>query len=311
VNASGAWFDRVAGKLTAKAPRRIRTTKGIHITCPLVSRRAVVLFSPVDGRLFFVIPWLGFSWIGTTDTDFNDDPAQAHATTSDVSYLLRSSREFFSALNTEDIYFSNAGVRALVLKEGSESSVSRMHRIEDGARAGARGLISVLGGKITGYRAIAEEVTDLACARLNNQNRCQTNKLLLPGARVALQPQEPPPSDIEPETVKHLFNLYGSRAYEVLRIAAIEQSLRITLAPDVPDIAAQVLFAVRMEKCLRLSDFMLRRTLLGFRPDQGQSASSRAAALMAKELGWTFAREAAELRAYQDQIAETQAFRCE
>ncbi|MGH9899909.1 MAG: glycerol-3-phosphate dehydrogenase C-terminal domain-containing protein, partial [Pyrinomonadaceae bacterium] len=92
---------------------------------------------------------------------------------------------------------------------------------------------------------------------------------------------------------------------------AIEQSLRITLAPDVPDIAAQVLFAVRMEKCLRLSDFMLRRTLLGFRPDQGQSAAARVAALMAKELGWTSAREAAELRAYQDQIAETQAFRCE
>jgi len=163
INASGAWFDRVADGLTNHARTtppshtQIRTTKGVHITCPPATNRAVVVFSPVDNRLMFVIPWLGHSWIGTTDTDFTGDPATAHATAEDVDYMLRSVTEYFPKLEATPIYFSNAGVRALVKEEGSESSVSRMHRIADGARSGAENLISVLGGKITGYRAIAEE----------------------------------------------------------------------------------------------------------------------------------------------------------
>ena len=183
INASGAWFDRVAGILTAPVSKQIRTTKGVHIACPPVTNRAVVVFSTIDGRLMFVIPWLGYSWLGTTDTDFKDDPARVQANTEDVDYMLRSIKDYFPTLDTERIYFSNAGVRALVKEKGSESSVSRMHRITDGARSGASNLISVLGGKITGYRAIAEEATDAVCAKLDVTASCQTALTPLPGTR--------------------------------------------------------------------------------------------------------------------------------
>lgn len=312
INASGAWFDRVAGILTAPVPQQIRTTKGVHITCPPVTNRAVVVFSPIDGRLMFVIPWLGYSWLGTTDTDFTDDPAMVQTNAADVDYMLRSVKDYFPALDTERIYFSNAGVRALVREEGSESSVSRMHRIADGAKSGASNLISVLGGKITGYRAIAEEATDAVCAKLKITASCQTAVTLLPGTRgeqAVTDVTNAPPAGVTQETVAHLFNLYGNRAGEVINLAAESEDLREPLSPHAPDIAAQVVFAVRTEQCARLVDFLLRRTLLGFSQDQGQSASARVASLLAQELAWSPERTAAEMHEYQNHIAMTQTFR--
>ena len=310
VNASGAWFDRVAGKLTdAGSARQIRTTKGIHITCPPVTNRALVVFSRVDGRLMFVIPWLGYSWIGTTDTDFAADPATAHATSEDVDYVLRSVTEYVPRLDTTQIYFSNAGVRALVKEKGSKSSVSRRHRVTDGAHSGARNLISVLGGKITGYRAIAEEVVDAICGKLNVNAPCVTATIALPGARGGARPSDVSKSGLKSETIGHLFALYGSRATEVIQLAASAERLREPLSPNAPDVAAQVVFAARTEQCVRLVDFLLRRTLLGFSQDQGQSAVVRTAALLAEELAWLPERTSEEVSLYQDYLLATQAFR--
>src|SRR5574340_605362 len=185
INASGPWFDRVAARLAPHPQRLIRTTKGIHLACDPVALQATVLFSPVDERLFFVIPWMGYAWLGTTDTDFEGDPASARATREDVEYLVRSVRPFFPGLG--EIRWSNAGVRALVTKGGNESSISRLHRV----REGPAGLISVMGGKITGYRSIAEEVTDRACRRLRHRARAATaqNPLPLPPVQDGLAAQ--------------------------------------------------------------------------------------------------------------------------
>jgi glycerol-3-phosphate dehydrogenase len=308
VNASGPWFERVARNLDAQSRPQIRTTKGIHIACPPMSRDALVLFSNLDGRLFFVIPWLGYSWIGTTDTDYAEDPGAARASADDVAYLTRSVREFVPEISQSPIYFSNAGVRALVLEEGAESSVSRMHRVVDGERSGAPGLVSVLGGKLTGYRAIAEEVVDLVCTKLGVKAACRTAATPLPGARPG-PPARAVPLTVNEETAAHLSGLYGSRASEVIELAASDERLREWLAPESPDIAAQVVHAVRAEQCRRVSDFILRRTTLGFSRDQGLGAAEAVAALMARELGWSPERSAAEKRAFNEYVETTQAFR--
>ncbi len=308
VNAAGPWFDRVAASLTPAAEPRVRTTKGIHLACPEITNRALVLFSPDDRRLIFAIPWLGHTWIGTTDTDFTDDPRRANATAEDADYLMRSVREFLPSLRPEDVRFSNAGVRALVLDEGSASSVSRQHLVVDETRSGRPGLISVIGGKLTGYRAIAEEATDAVCRSLEIAARCQTATRVLPGARPTADPLEPT-ATVTRATVDHLVSLYGSRAAEVLRLAASDPSQSQPLAPATPDIAAQVTFSVRAEQCLRVGDFLLRRSRLAFGPDQGRQALPRVAALMAAELGWTESERDAESAAYLARIADTQAFR--
>ncbi len=306
VNATGPWFDRMAGILTSHTQNRVRTTKGIHIICPALNQRALVLFSRVDKRLFFVIPWLGHSLIGTTDTDFNQDPAQARATETDVKYLLESLEEYFPHEDSP-IYFSSAGVRALVMKGGSASSVSRLHKIIDREQRGAPGLISVLGGKITAYRAIAEEVTDLVCTKLKVNQSCETATLPLPGAKKIGTASVH--SSMTREVIEHLHSLYGSRADEISHLAESEPELQKALARYSRDIAAQVVFAVREEQCLHLNDFLLRRTLLGFSRDQGSQAVEKAVLHMARELCWSEAQISAEVEAYEEHKAQTQKFR--
>jgi glycerol-3-phosphate dehydrogenase len=170
VNASGPWFDRVAGVLDPDAPRRVRMTKGIHIACEPFTQHAIVLESAVDGRTVFAIPWAGHTWLGTTDTDFDGDPATAAATDDDVRYLVDSIAPHLPALRTAKQHWTTAGVRALVLAEGSASKVSRMHAL----RTDVPGLVSIIGGKLTGYRAIAEEVVDHVARTLGRSAPCVT-----------------------------------------------------------------------------------------------------------------------------------------
>lgn len=306
VNASGPWFDAVAGKLAPSSRPRVRKTKGIHLACPQVTERALVLFSKDDRRLFFAIPWLGYTWVGTTDTDFAEDPRDAQATPNDADYLMRSVREFLPGLADDQIHFSNAGVRALVREEGSESSVSRQHLIVDEARTGRPGLISVIGGKLTAYRGIAEEATDVVCRSLGRPRPCRTATRPLPGARPAATATIP---GVGPAAVEHLLSLYGARAAEVLALVASEPALAEPLTSNAPDIAAQVVFAIRAEQCLTVGDFLLRRTRLGFTVDQGLGALDGVATLMARELGWIAEESRTQRAAYLDHIAQTQRFR--
>ena len=88
VNAAGHWVDIVKSMVFTNKPEYLRRTKGIHIVIPKVSEHALVLFSPVDGRLFFVIPWEGFSLVGTTDTDYTENLDAVFATKADVDYVL-------------------------------------------------------------------------------------------------------------------------------------------------------------------------------------------------------------------------------
>ncbi len=177
VNASGPWFNGVAPAI-GDGNTRIRTTKGVHLACPPVTRRALVLFSNIDQRLFFVIPLLGLGWISTTDTDFSGDPGSVSADRSDIEYLVKSSADFIPRIEAEPIYWTNAGVRALVMQGGRESDVSRSHRIDS-----TPGLVSILGGKITGYRAIAEEAVDSVIKQLGGKARCGTAERMLPGSK--------------------------------------------------------------------------------------------------------------------------------
>src|SRR5439155_6350787 len=117
---------------------------------------------------FFVVPWLDATIVGTTDTDYTGDPADAAATEEDVRYLQSEARRAFPNAPFDEIHFTWAGVRALVREEGvSEGEVSRKHALFDHEkRDGTRGVLSVVGGKITAYRDIAEETTDAVLHRL-------------------------------------------------------------------------------------------------------------------------------------------------
>src|SRR5207253_5113441 len=185
VVATGPWLDRTIAPLRKRSDPLLRLTKGVHIVTRRAVQQAHVLFAKGDGRLFFVLPWLDATIVGTTDTDYVGDPADAAADEDDVRYLQAEARHAFPKAPFEEIHFTWAGVRALVREEGvAESEVSRKHALFDHERReGIAGVISVVGGKITAYRAIAEEVVDAVSGKLERRGRSSTSEQPLPGAR--------------------------------------------------------------------------------------------------------------------------------
>lgn len=317
LDASGAWLDPLESNLTGKTSHRVRMTKGIHFTAPTAPRNAIVLFAEKDNRLFFVIPWLGYAWVGTTDTDFEDDLDKVRADADDVEYLRQTVRDIFPKADWETIYFTTAGVRALVRKgdDKDESAVSRKHGLVDHEKVNhIGGFVSVVGGKITAYRGIAEEATDLACEKLGCTAPTETNTRALPGGKidgklenfVSQVGSEGEKLGLSVEQIRHLVDLYGSRISQLFAIIKANPALSAAINAEYPDIIAQIHLAVTQEDCLTLNDFMMRRTDLFFSKDQGRAAIETVADELAKLLNWNSEQRDQQIARYQEQLALTQ-----
>lgn len=282
INATGAWLDDVEEMLTGQSSRLLRRTKGIHFAAPPANHHAIVLFSRQDGRLFFILPWLHTTWVGTTDTDYKNDPAKAEATQEEIEYLRMEAKRVMPHANWDTVYFTHAGIRALVREEGKHpSAVSRKHRLIDHEHhSGLKGLISVVGGKLTAYRSIAQEAVNLAQRKLQGSWKlCQTTKQPLPAGWFEnlkwLQREaviQCAPYGLDLEQARYLVSLYGARYPELLSYLKDRPELAERLHPAYPDIRAQVHHAVLREQCYTADDFRFRRTALGFTYDQGNKA---------------------------------------
>lgn len=177
VNATGAWVDELVKLAKPQSPSRVRRTKGIHLFVPLFTRYAFALRAPQDGRIFFVLPWNGGSLIGTTDTDFDEPSEKLMVSEADVDYLVKATRYYFPDAPLDDLLFTFVGFHSLVRIEGkTPSAISRRHLIVDHEKEGLAGLISVIGGKMTTYRRIAQEVVDIVCQRLGKFALCVTHE---------------------------------------------------------------------------------------------------------------------------------------
>jgi glycerol-3-phosphate dehydrogenase len=292
VNAAGHWVDTMKDMIFANKPAYLRRTKGVHIMIPRISTDALVLFSPDDGRLFFVIPWREFSLVGTTDTDYKENLDAVFATAADVKYILDGLHFAYPDVKTEDILYAYAGLRSLALKPGkSASNTSRSHELIDHSKTDKLdGLVTILGGKITAYRAVARDATDLVCKKMGNKARCVTGEKPLPGAP-ELNDDEiknlAAESGLPHAVVSHLSQLYGSRCREVIAIAKEDASAAQQISAGGPDILAQVRHAVKSEVCMTVNDFMVRRSIVGFRKDQGADAVAAVAKEMQRLLNWT------------------------
>ncbi len=318
LDATGAWLDGMETELTGKSSSRVRRTKGIHLTAPPLVNNAIVLFAEQDDRLFFVIPWLGYAWVGTTDTDFEGDLDSVRADREDVEYLLESVKEVFPEGDWATIYFTNAGVRALVrkaVKPGEdESSVSRKHTIIDHEKTGKLGgLLSVVGGKLTAYRGIAEEAVDLAVKKLDLKLKGRTAFEKLPGGysgdpvkyALTLEPQARE-YGLTPEQTLYLISIYGSRVKDLFELLKEDPALGQRINPAYPDIRAELHYSVMRESCQTLSDFMMRRTALYFTPDQGRQAAPTASRELASLLGWDEEKGRQEEAQYALEVSWTQ-----
>ena len=307
INASGPWLNQVASDL-GLGDDIIRTTKGVHLVTPKISEDAAVLFARSDQRLFFVVPWLKFSYIGTTDTDYKGDMDEVTATEEDVDYLLSEVKRAFPGQSFDTIYYTTAGVRSLAKIEGvPESKVTRKHIILDHyKRDGIKGIISLIGGKLTAYRGISKDVVDLACEQLGVKIPSRTAAVPLPGGYTGkfsdyLLNQLAGSADrypLDAEQIEHMIRLYGSRYKEVAAVTIEDPDLSSRLHPDYPDTRADVKHAVTKEYACTLADYMLRRSDIGFSEDRGEKAASAVGAEMAALLNWTKDRQAQEVEGY-------------
>jgi glycerol-3-phosphate dehydrogenase len=314
VNATGHWVDSVRNMLGKGSRPMIRRTKGIHLLTPQISRNAVVLFAFADSRLFFVIPWQNYSLIGTTDTDYTGDLDAVEAEANDVTYLLKEVQRIFPNVKSSDIFYTYAGLRALAYsKSRKPGDVSRTHKLVDHEREdGIGGFVSVLGGKITAYRAVAEQTIDLVCHKLAAKAPCTTAEVPLPGAPMVPQQslqQAANERGLALDTVSHLASLYGSRFSQVLDILNRNPKGAQHLCPHSQDIVAQIQHAVEQEGALTIEDFLLRRSAIGLSPCQGLDTLNSVASEMGRLLGWSYTEQQRREDAYRSQAAMGQRFR--
>jgi glycerol-3-phosphate dehydrogenase len=313
LNASGPWADAILQKVGLVRKYHIRKTKGIHLITDKITNNALVLFAHSDGRLFFVIPWLDYSLIGTTDTDYPGDPAKAQADRADVDYLVTEMRHYFPGFKEDDILYTQAGIRALVHHGRKASSTSRAHRLIDHERRDSLpGFISILGGKHTAYRGIAEEAVDLVCRKLGTNVACRTAQTRLPGAPAVKKEHletAARESGLPLKTVAHLAGIYGSRYTSVLGLATEDKRLSDPIIPGRQDILAQLKHAIVEESALSVSDFMVRRSFIGLGPEQGLDAVGVVAQEMGKLLGWNKTEVEKQIKDYRAEAALGQRFR--
>jgi glycerol-3-phosphate dehydrogenase len=316
VNAAGPWMGQVVGMLETHSEPMMRATKGVHLLTSKVCNNGIVLFALSDKRLFFTIPWQNYTLIGTTDTDYSEEPDMVHAVTKDVEYLVKEVRQAFPVFKKEDVFYAIAGLRALSgSRAGSASNVTRQHRLIDHEETdGVKGFISIIGGKITGYRAIAQEVVDLVGEKLGVNVPSTTAITPLPGAPGVAQEkleQAVQNSGISLDTLNHLNDLYGSRLYQVLEMTRNNPRGKQPICPHAMDITAQIWHAVQVEGALTITDFLLRRTAIGLMSCQGLDAAETVAREMGNSLGWSAAEQQRQVEEYHSTAALGQRFRVE
>jgi glycerol-3-phosphate dehydrogenase len=314
VNAAGHWMDSVCAMISDQPKRMVRRTKGVHLLTPRLSNNALVLYAKSDGRLWFVIPWGKYSLLGTTDTDYTKDLEAVYAEKEDIDYIMREAQHVFPQLKTEDIFYTFAGLRSLPDSGNDKpSNVSRAHKTIDHEKTdGVKGFVSVLGGKITGGRGIAEEITNLVCKKLDFKAACNTATTPFPGAAVIAQPEiirSALESRIDVETVTYLVSLYGSRFTEVLEMAERGSRGKQPLCHHTRDIVAQIWYAVAEESAITVSDFMLRRSGLGLAECQGLDAVEIVGKEMGRLLAWNPEEQMRQVTEYRNTVALTQKYK--
>jgi len=264
INAAGPWVDEIRKKDEKVKGKRLHLTKGVHLVfdhkkLPL---KQSVYFDVSDGRMIFAIPRDGCTYVGTTDTDYKSHLERPSVSKTDMEYLLKAVNNAFNikALRKSDIQSSWSGLRPLIHEDGkSPSELSR----KDEIFISDKGLISIAGGKLTGYRKMAERTVNLAMDRLHEKLgvrkvSSRTSGKKLSGGRIHSAKaflSELGKSDFNKDQLTELFHKYGSNSFAILETIDTsdkDQTLALLLS--------ELRYCVKNEMVIELSDFLIRRT---------------------------------------------------
>ena len=266
VNAGGPWVDKLRSKVGGLDGKRLHLTKGIHI---VFDRESLPLkhsayFDVGDGRMVFAVTRGASTYVGTTDTNYEGVLDRPKVLKSEVDYLLSAVNKQFNIneLTIEDVRSSWAGLRPLIHEEGkSPTELSRKDEIFESET----GLISIAGGKLTGYRMMAKRTVDLVCSKFENPKirkaKCSTGKLKLSGSEfgngdVDALARSFESTEYDQRTVMQLAKRYGSNLSRVLDYCERSNSD----SKEDALLLAELKYCVENEMVIELSDFLIRRT---------------------------------------------------
>jgi glycerol-3-phosphate dehydrogenase len=311
INAAGVWAAKIES-MAGESKIVIKPAKGVHLTLPRealpTTEYAVVLPETPDGRLLFIVPWNTRVTLGTTDTKGGDIDAPV-STNEDIEYLINTANAYLKTkLTRKDMISAWAGYRPLISPAGADgatSKLSRTHIVNDGPA----GMITITGGKLTSYRRMAQDTIDHLDKRLNRTISHVTENLPLDGAEgheagAASIKQAAERWDWGEDVVARL-SQYGSEAEVLLALIANDESLARNIAPELPYVMAEVVYACQSEMAVTLADMLARRLHLNFEDwSRGVQPAPRVAQVMARELGWSEAETNAQVAEYKAAIEE-------
>lgn len=275
VNAAGPWIDEVRKSDDAGLPKTLRLTKGVHLVFDVSSfpLQQSIYFDTQDGRMIFAIPRDGKTYVGTTDTFYEGDIVEPPIEEKDINYLLRSINEMFPSLMLmeKDIECCWAGVRPLISEEGKNpSEISR----KDEIWISPTNLFTIAGGKLTGYRKMAERVVDLLAKQFAQEkykrlDKCCTKELAISGGDVngskrwglfiSEKVGQGIRAGIKKEEADRLCRLYGSNIDIVYNLID-EEKEALTTFQLTKEVLGKIAYAIRYEMIVSPTDFFLRRT---------------------------------------------------
>ncbi len=275
INASGPWVETLLQKDGSKKGKTLHLTKGVHIvidqSCfPL---KQAVYFDTPDGRMVFAIPRAGKAYVGTTDTFYEKDPMNPKMTLADRDYILKAIKFMFPDVDitNDDVESSWAGVRPLIHEEGKDpSEISR----KDEIWVSDSGLVTIAGGKLTGYRKMSQQVLDKVAISFETDygikyDRCQTKEIRISGgevggsknfhAYVESQKVKGEAIGLDSKQALAIAQMYGSNASDVFALIKGKRSDAVKY--NLPlDVYGMLVYAIQFESTVTPVDFLMRRT---------------------------------------------------
>ena len=296
VNATGIFSDTVRKMDDTNAVEMIEPAQGVHLVLDRSfgpSDNAIMVPHTDDGRVLFVIPWHDRVLVGTTDTPMKSPDLEPRALPDEVEFILRNAARYMEKDPTPaDVLGVFAGQRPLVHKGGtkaSSKSISRSHEVV----VSESGLVSIMGGKWTTFRKMAEDTMEHAVEiGMLEERPCVTMDLKLHG--YLSRDDSAMPTD-------HVRRYYGSDAADLDKIAQESPELAEPIHEKLPYRGAEIAWAARFEMARSVEDALARRTrslLLG--AQASMEAAPRVASIIAKELGYDEAWEKSQVKEYEE-----------
>lgn len=307
INAAGPWSDTLRKVDKSLNNKKLHLTKGVHIVVPnkYFKLNDTIYFDVAGGRMIFAIPRGEVTYIGTTDTTYKNNIDNPNVTEVDVAYLLNAVNDMFPEVNLkrEHIVSTWSGLRPLIYQEGKDpSEISRKDEVFESKS----GLITITGGKLTGYRLMAKKVVDIVCKRLKVNQKCKTKNIKLSGGTIKPQVEKlfidslqamvsPYLSHNEKATpiLQTLYSRYGANVTQIIDYAIGYKEFNF--------LKAEVEYGIKHESVHTLLDYFIRRSSkMFFAPHQVVEEVEQVAKYFQSFLNWSEEQVNNEVKEVED-----------